>query len=500
MKAKSITKNQAGFSTLEILIALALVILTISAITLVGFGSQSVAADSQTNTEALHKAQEILDNALETSRNSFDSVVTTVSTYTNGIIYNTLLDIPIGAKCLKSATSTVSWMGDHKRQQNVTLKTQLTNVPEMLALGGNCDTVPPPAIGWNPPDTWASSNFNPGKPTGLDALNRIVYMTGDKTPFLFIADTNGVAKGVSSGLFINFSNGFDDRAQLNDVKVARLSDGKIYAFVARDTSTNQFEIINVNDIHNPVSVAKRSLAGVSGSAPQGWRLYYYNNYVYIVARFTAGPELHIFNVNNPSSPTEITINGGLGFDLGRTVESMVVAKKTISAVDHFFLFTATDKDSAELSVFDTTYSAPNVAVLTEVVAADQNLPGFQDGSSVFYNNGYLYFGRTSTPSGSDLYIFDAHDPSASLPLMQQRDIGTGAIGIVVSGPFTFVATSKTNSEFQVWTSNPLQPITQVNTTNFNFPNIISNGIKYENDWVYVASQGNDALRIIYNNP
>ena len=482
---------QWGFSTLEMLLALALVAMVISAVTLVVFGNNSLAEDSQTNSEALYKAQELLDNARETSRQNFDSVVPATANYVNGITYTTELDIPLSAqsKCGEQAVSRVTWTGEHGRALQVELAATLTNVPEMLALGGACDTAPSSKT-WNPPATWASSNFNPGKPTGLAALNRIVYVTGDKSPFLYITDTSGSTFGQSSGLFVNFANGFDDGAKLNDVAVSKSSNGRVYAYVARDTTTNQFEVIDVTDIHNPFSVVQRSLAGVdpTKSYPQGFRIYYYDNKVYVINRETTGPELHIFNAATPgvaASVTEIASK-----ELNRTVEDFEIVKQAIAGSTYYIAYMASDKNTGELSVYNVT----NPFNISEITTAEPVFSGNQDGASVFVTNGKLYFGRLSS-SGPDIYVFNIANPMSGtvLPTLAQKDIGTSALGLVVSGQFLFVATEKTNSEFQVFNSSTLSVISE-----FNFPNVITNGTAYEKDWVYVASEGNDALRILYS--
>lgn len=506
MKAQLIGKKlNTGFATLEILIAFAVVILCISAVIMVSFGNQSVTIDSQTNIEAISKAQALLEKARADSRSDFGSVVTTSVTPDDIYQKQTVVDPATLTECSKDVKSNVSWISG-SRTLNVNFLTHLGDIATAVALGGNCDTTPP-SPGWVPPATWASSNFNPGKPTGLDAFNRIVYMTADKTPFLFIADTNGVAHGTSSGLFVPFTNGFNDSTgyasykKTNDIKIARYSDGKIYAFIARDTGTNagQFEVIDVTDIHKPSGPtlalkAIRSLAGVSGAQPQGWRLYYFDNKVFIVTEFTAGPELHIFDVSTPLNPVEI----GTGTDLGRTVESLVIRKKIISNTMHYFAYMATDKNTAPISVYDIVFPTSSTVNVSEVTSAEPSFALYQDGQSVYVVGNTLYFGRTSDPSGSDLFVYNISNPlsGSALPLLGQADIGTSVIGLAASGPFTFLATTKNNKEFQVWNSNPSN-ITLVST--FNFPNVIYNGLKYENNWVYVSSQGNDALRIIYNN-
>ncbi len=491
--------SRNGFATLEILLAMTIIVMAISTILPLVSGGQSVSVSSQTDQEALYKAQDLLENARAISRSDFGSVITT--SITNDDIYQkqTVVDPTSVTQCGKNVKSNVSWQID-SRLLSASLSTHLGDIATATALGGNCDSDPPP-VGWAPPDTWASSNFSLGSPTGMDALNRIVYMTGNGNPTsaenFYIANTNGVAKGTSSGLFITFSNGFKVNARLNDIKVAKLSDGKTYAFVARDTTTNQFQVIDVSDIYNPVSKGLFQLANVSstGSYPQGWRLFYYDNRVYIVTRFTAGPELHIFDVSNPSSINEI----GSGTELGLTVNSFVVTQKNIGGTLYRFAYMATSSDSKELFVINVT----NPSSVVEVTGASRNLknPDYADGNAVFLVGNRLYFGRDSS-SPYDLYVFDTtSNPltvSGGLPILGQADVGTSVIGLAVSGQYAFLATAQVNSEFKVWKSDP-NNLTSIYTS-FNFPNIVNNGIKYANDWVYLSSSSNDSLRILYNNP
>jgi hypothetical protein len=322
-------------------------------------------------------------------------------------------------------------------------------------------------------------------------------MTEDKTPFLAIADTSSATLGQSSGLFVSFANNFKAGAQLNDIKVARTSGGKVYAFVANNTSTNQFSVIDVTDIRNPVLIVSRSLSGVSssGSFPQGFRIAYFDGKAYVTARETTGPELHVFNVATPGTASSVT-EIGTGTELNRTVEDLVITKQTISGTLHYFAYAATDKDGTELSIYDVT----NPSAVHELNGtggfpnAEPTFAGTQDGASVFLTNNKLYLGSISA-TGSELYVYDATNPlsGSALPLLTQKDIGTSATGIVVSGQFLFISTSKANQEFQVYNASTLASV-----SNFNFPNVITRGVAYENDWVYVASQGNDALRIIYS--
>ncbi|OGE82153.1 MAG: hypothetical protein A3B10_02360 [Candidatus Doudnabacteria bacterium RIFCSPLOWO2_01_FULL_44_21] len=484
--------SQEGISTIEILVAFAMIVLCISAVILVVFGNQTISADAQTNNEALLLAQAELEKAQLDGDADYDSVQTAsladVDIYSRDII----IDPASVTQCGKNVISSVTWPFE-QRSLYVDLTTRITDVVTALAMGGNCDNSPPPPAGWNPPETWNCDNFNPGKPTGLDSLNQVIYMTGNKTPFLYIADTNGIPKDLncqahSGDLFVEFDNGFDAGKALNDIKVVRLSDGRIYAFVARDTTPGELQVIDVTDIKNPVSVTILQLLNVSGALSEAFRIYYYDDRIYVTTREATGNEFHIFNASDPTNIYEM----GNATQLNTTVESFAVNKKGSS----YIAYMAADSNSKELLVYDVTDSN-NVFELTN---ARRNLPGNQDGASISLIGNYLYFGRLSA-EGSDFYIFDASDPVnviGGLPILNQANIDTSVIGIAVSGIYAYLATTKANAEFQVWTSNPSQAITKVNTIPFNFPNVIENGVKYDSNWVYVASQGQDALRILYN--
>ena len=124
--------------------------------------------------------------------------------------------------------------------------------------------------------------------------------------------------------------------------------------------------------------------------------------------------------------------------------------------------------------------------INEVVAANQDLPGVQNGLSVYLLGNKLYFGRQSTPGGPELYIYDTTNPLNGLPLLGSKDINTGVEGIRVTGKFAFLATPKVNKEFQIWNiTNAINP-TLVET--YTFKNLIPSGIDYDSDFVNLAGQ------------
>jgi type II secretory pathway pseudopilin PulG len=98
MKAQLIGKKIRGMATLEILIAFAILSLSMGAVILVAFGNQSVAVDSQLSMEALGKAQKMLEEARATSRQDFNLVNPYTNTETSGpLTFTKTLDVQTSA-------------------------------------------------------------------------------------------------------------------------------------------------------------------------------------------------------------------------------------------------------------------------------------------------------------------------------------------------------------------------------------------------------------------
>ena len=498
MKAQSIGKRislKKGSMTLEILIAFAVLIFCISAVISLSFGNQSVSIDSETNNEAIGIAKKIIEDARKNSRQDYASVKTTLSNITSGgLTYNKTLSVDDLTECLKIATSTVSWTSSPTRTQKIEFSTYLSDITGATSLGGDC-ILNTPTSNWDNPQRFASDTFSPGKPTAIDVLNKVAYIGQDKTPYLAIADTNVATQGQNSGIFVTITNGFIANGVINDIDVINKIDAsgnvKKYAFAAMNTTTKQLQVIDVTDIHKPISKALISLSScVAGSTPQGWVVYYYGDRLYLTTRYTAGPEFHIFNVSDPTSPTEIGSGSCKGTYLDDTVEDMVVKDQIIAGVKRRFVYMATDEDDKELRVLEVTGD-----VVTEMTIANKDLLGIQDGASVFSVGNKLYFGRQST-SGSDFYVFDITNPLAVLPTLGQVDIGTGVTGIRISGKYAFISTPKVNKEFQVWNISNLSSITNIAT--YNFGNIVSQGLDYEPDFIYATGQSTPNFQILYS--
>ncbi len=496
---KNVNKNQKGMSTLEILIAFTIFILVITASLQMGFGNQSITIDSETNTEGLSKATEQLEEARALSRQNFFNVNSLSSTeISGGLTYTKDLLIEDLTPCKKQATSTISWNLSPLRSQKIELSTFFADVSGTLALGGDC-AADATTKKWDDPQRFAFDTLSPGKSTAIDVLDKYVYMGMDKSPYLAIANTEGAVldPNTKQNFFVTFTNNFNSDGlsmdQINDIDVYKNSSGKTYAVVALASSTAQFGILDVTDPSTPLLLKTRQLIGVNplGSQPNGYRVYYYKNKAYIVTRETSGPEFHIFDLSTPSNPIEI----GIGTKLtactapnGTTVNDLVVQNDLV--------YLAAEKANCELSIYDVSIpSSPKY-----LSGASVNLPGTEDGYSLFVIGSKLFFGRQSTPSGPELYAFNIQNAltqTGGVPqLGTAKEIGSDVLDLYITGKFGFIVTSKTKEEFQVYNISNLANILLIKK--YNFGNIVAGGMDYENDFVYATGDATPNFQILYS--
>lgn len=484
-------------STFELLLAFSVLTLTLTAVVSLAFGNLSLTVDTEVSDRALARASGALEDERALAESDFFSASSTSRTEAVGALtYSLSVLVDDLTPCEKRATSTVAWNQGGLRPLSLSLTTLLTNFDEARALGGDCGASFPESD-WVAPARFASDTVSPGKPTALDVLNGVVYLAVDQPPYLVIADASGATQGQTNGLFLAYTNGFSGSGQINALDATMWTDPttgttKKYVFAATNSASNQLRVYDVTLPNAPVLVASRSLSTcVSGSYPQGWYVFAYGNRLYLTTRYTAGPELHIFDITTPSFPSELSVGSGSckGFELGDTVEQFVVRDQKVGGVIKRYLFAAADENDRELRVLDVT----DPYAIHE--GADVDLAGSQDGQSVFLSGARLYFGRLSS-SGSDLYIFNTDTPGSVLPQLGSADVGAGVLAIRVAGERGFLATGKAGKEFQVWsvdTPAHLFPIAL-----YNFSNLIRSGLDYESDRVYTSGNATPNLQILYS--
>jgi type II secretory pathway pseudopilin PulG len=500
------THATKGFSTIELLIAFSVGIIFLTAAMMVGFSDSSLTQQTSLDSGQAAVLNASLDNyGLSTSTKKFGNAVrelmknwnytgTEVQSDTqvinSGLSYTNTPTITDISPCLKEVIDTTSWGGSH----SMTFGTAISNIDIAKGLGGDCDPMP---IGetWNKPKVFSSHNFNPGKPVAMDVLNRVVYITDDKSKLQIYNSASDVL-GSNAGFSITPYTDAGNKT-LNDIDVAKIGTHR-YAFVVRNDTTAQFQVIDVTTPGTYTSSPTKTLGGTTpptGSFPQGWRVFYFDNKAYVTTRETAGYEFHSFDVSTPLSPTEV----GPGYEVNGTVNDITITSMVINGHTYKLAFLATDRSANEIMVL-------NITTNTPTLLASVDIPTGINALSIQLIGNKLYVGRQKTAGGPELLVYSvAYGESGSNPTVTLSTISSGAeinmdvAALRIAGKFAFVGDPLPN-EFSVWDiSHPTTSFPRVDITPLNISNKVS-AIDYEAPYVYAVSQANDALQILYSAP
>ena len=508
---------QDGIATMEILLAMVILTLALTAVILVLFGGQSVTTDAQTNQEALYIAQEDIEDVRSQSRGSvsdFNSITSTPVTSED--IYDKQILVSDISQCTKRVTSNVNWDLE-QRPQAVSLATILTSVDAVIEVGGFCGPDSEPVSEWWYPNTFVSVDLkdfggpnNGTSATSIDLINRdgnkyVVLGTKhsttgthdvwifDVTSCVFDDDpANCIPTLAGSGNASNTSDGLNDIDSISN-----------FAFAANNENQGQFFAVDLSDLSDPVVAASTSLPGVdsNGSYPQGRKVFYFNDRVYVGINETAGSEFHVYDVSDPANPAHL---GEL--ELTHNVHDIIVRG------DYAYL--ATSDNSGEVMVID--ISDPSSMIHPDISGMKFNAPGNYDGNALYLLGSKLYLGRDGNYNDPDIhnfFILDISNPASitslgSKYIRRNPNISLGILTLVVSGKFAFMGTDDSNAEFQVFVvdnpadirncSEPGYPGGFVGCGKYDFPAKITD-IKLHENLIYTAIESNDAFRIIFDN-
>ena len=494
----------SGFSTIELLIALALMLTIIASALDANASAQYWRMSAVTAHEALVK---VTSTALELriqARRDFETVVSTPKTESRlesetadtaciqgSWCYVEETHVTDVSSCVKIATVSTTWkIAARYPTSTVSDVVTLTKLSELVAAGADC-VLRIPSGQWlhSAPQLLAQATHTAQFSTGADWLSGRLYVVASSVPQLRVYQS----PEDRFGTFALVGTSSVNNNRLNAIDVIRdLTTGRLYAYVVQHTLTEQLLVLDVTDDRYPIVVTTRTLSGVAGSSfPQGWRVVVYGNRVYVVTRETAGPELHIFSIIQPQNPIEL--NSGL-FNLGRTVNDMVVREQLLGGEVRRFLFLAASAALKEFAIIDVTHDiSREVAVV--------NVPGSEDMMSMSLVGSLVYLGRKNSPSGPELFIFDSTQLlSGSTTLIATAEVSGDVTSLRVVGPLLFLGTNKSGSEFQVWQSdyvtwNPLV-VNAGRVSARSQPRLVPLGVEVGNDFLYLLSQSNTQPEIL----
>jgi type II secretory pathway pseudopilin PulG len=491
-------QNQSGFSTLEILLAVALLVISFSSVIMVVMGGQKLGIDTQTNNEALRGAEKYMEEARVVLRQNFsvnnldcdDTLTTIVDCQSPAGFYKISRRTLSVSECAKDIKVRYDWAIEG-RSQNIELVERITDPAIAVALGGDCIPTTPPG-GNTPP--WVEcrdanhADVNPSGSEGTDIS--MFHFNGARYAFITSQHSNNASDDVwlydVSDIDNPIAHGHANIAFEGAVATQVVRDqtsGIYYAYVLTAPKTGptpepaRLVVLDVSsDVENLTIVGTPFDLGPT----QADAIYYYGGKLYIAQ----GTNIVVVQnlTTTPAIASTISLGGG------------AVVNKIV--VQYGYIFAATADNNGELKVIN---------IATSQIYTKTDIPGNNDGTSIFVSGGIAYLGRDSAGNVVDLMTIDVSNPPGGMPTMDAEDIGhnTGAIiEVIVNGGFAFLATTDVNDEFEVWdVRNPYDikkncvnsPL--ANDDGVNLPNI-AGGMDFIDNIAFGVIRSNAALRFI----
>ena len=478
-----------GWSTLELIISFAIFTITFASIIVLVAQAQDATVTMERSREALRIAEAKLDALRAQGRASFDDVVSEEAAPEEygGVSYTTEIIVSDISVCAKRAQARVSWETDTGRKGKVNLETVFAYSQASFALGADCSILSPRG-NWNSPRTLATVPVSSGRALSLDALNSFAYLGTDSPPYLEIID----ARDPQSPSPISLPPTFTAEYPVNSIDVVR-QDNRTIAYLARESTTSQFAVLDVTDPFAPALIATRTLAGVDplGGEPGGNRVSFFEDTVFMTTRNTAGPEFHVFSVQTPESPSEFL---AAMRNLNLTVTDMAFSEYEEESDPRIIGFFTAKANTRELLVYDVTDSTNPIEVRTI------DFPGIQDGGSVFALGKNLYVGRQFTSDNIEFFVFQTSEliDSAVSPAPLTKELSGSVRAIRGSEDILFFGlTQPPTRKLQVW---PLERAVLDAVTEpigyLNISSIRAQGMDYEDNVLYAINDSGGTLWII----
>src|SRR3989344_108068 len=223
-------------------------------------------------------------------------------------------------------------------------------------------------------------------------------------------------------------------------------------------------------------------SGDLGAGNQGTDVVVSLPYAYVsgTASASAKPDIFVFDVSNPASPSLVA---------SRDIGSRGI--NALSLKDNY-LYAASSNDNKELIIFD--ISSPTN--ITEVGSI--NLDGSAGGLSVSAFSNVAAIGRREN-GGTELCFIDVTKHALPVLITVFEVPGDGDIYdmVCVEGDLAFLATKESNQEFFIVNIDDFDNPVQYGF--LNFPQVAT-GIDFAENKVFMSVRSNDALKIIGPGP
>ena len=454
---------QKGFSTIELMIAMAILVLVLSAVVVVSFSNQSYLIGSETNAEAMRLAQGLLEEEQALGRKDFN-LVNPRSAVAQGVYSKTVHVTLLPDYLTKEVKALVSWTGERGQNRSVELNTLITNFETPLG-GDTCDSTIKEGDDWANPKIERTIDFSNlgGIPDGtytltdVDAYKNKLYVTAGRAadpddssnkglPTFFVFDVSDPDDPELEGEVDNASGVI---MGLNAVHVSESSAQlKTYAYTASNTSSDysicdpktdpacgQLVLFDVTSPTNPkwetnLKIESPAVTGLT----TGESIFYKNGYLLLGLAKADGPEFHVIDMHNPSvwlGSSHLVYSSG-------SFEIDIVIKALAMRGAYAYLGTPNSKELQILNLSNPSSPDP----VGEFSGASTG-----NGESIYLVGDNLYFGKTSSLTGPEFYILDASNPETVLPDLGSEEINASVNEVIVRDYLAFLLT---NNELKIY--------------------------------------------------
>ncbi|KND51769.1 MAG: Autotransporter adhesin [Parcubacteria bacterium C7867-001] len=500
-------KNLRGFSTLEMLIAMTVLILSLSAVLMLFPGIQSGAVDTEMNAEALGVAGKMIENEQALSRKDFRLVLATTSTETiGGTLYTKTITVDSVNFYTKHVTALVAWGGMYGRGQKVELQTVVSNFSNIIG-GDTCDSIV--TGNWsfpfvvNPTKALLGADIL-GDSSGLypitdvDAHQQRLYVAVNTPSVTPAARNTGTSVSDSAGGTVSWNNPSNALSSDNNYTTASLSSSQTTRYLKAtnfgfsipqgatilgvqvdierkgSSSTNTVRDSVVRLVKPDGSLSSANRANTSSSWPTSDGTANYGN----TSDLWGENYLSASDINNSAFGVVLSATSGSGF--GSRTASVDNVKITVTYINQFYVLNVSNHSVPTLrgglannsvnaginavAVATTTNSGNFAFVATnsttkqlQAIDVTPTIPlatstwsvpsGSVVARSIFYKDGYVFLGLANNPSGPEFYVIDVHNP-LSIPAtpLGTYEVGAGINAIYVRSARAYLATDDTNRE------------------------------------------------------
>ena len=450
-----------GFTTIEVIIAMTIMVIILSSVVLISFGNQMSLAGSETAAEALKRAQALVERQQALARKDFNLVNATSSSdgfYTNTISVDLYPDF-----LTKEVTVEVGWENERGLEQSVELKTIVTDFSSSAG-GSTCnsslsgDWTDPEIVTYELSGTGllpvSESGIYPV--TDIDAYRGRLYVTVERTSAninktFFVFDiSNQLSTPSYLGGVDNAPTTVDG---FNAVHVVE-KEGARYAFLANahdsdfndcseGRSCSQLQVV---DVSSPSFTWDPPIAGlklatstgpmVNGSGGQavGKSIFYKDGYVYLgLSRTSSGPEFQVINVYDPLTPVWMGSWPSPGTSSLQPINALQVRG------GYAYLVHPTNSQPEQLTVLNVV--DPRNPVRVSGFHAGDNA---KNGKSLSLVGDKLYLGRTDniTSANPEFHILNISNPTAVVPAaLGDRVIDDSINDLLVRSNLSFLLTN-----------------------------------------------------------